>query len=108
MVFGFYVPTNTLRAADFKFPLDGESTVIVVGKGQWTLAERNNKALEYLSEKAGAQKGFRHGTFISVTPTDKATMVEFRFGEGLGKPTWTVKFGYDGKVAGHSKAISLF
>src|ERR1039457_1766172 len=84
---------NTNQAA--KFIPANEKSIVIIGKtGNWTIAELNAKALEFLFKQADAPKGRTLETRVRFYPDDKTKICEFEYSNGVWHSVWTVTFGH--------------
>jgi hypothetical protein len=78
-----------------------------VGERHFTIEELTQNGLEYLwsHEKVGKDELF--SVTVIVSPKDKSTMCEMWLGQGFGKKSWKIVFGYDGKVKKATGAMAV-
>ena len=50
-------------------------------------------------------KGVTVKSIVHIVPKDKSTMCRIIYTQGIGRPSWQVRIGYDGKVKSAEKLI---
>lgn len=83
------------------------SVVVVLKDKSWTVEELNELALAFAQKNTDMPKGLRFETVVTIYPADKVTMCKFLYFQGFGRPFWTVKIGYDGKILKSEKSVAL-